>query len=306
MAIDFVRANGYEGVTAYDDAVVANYAFRGKSGVVKGVYNEFDCNTSPASIWANSKIEIQSGCGIAYGRQFYIRNGTTEEISLTLPSSGSYYYIIYAKIDCVNSIDEKVTFHAVYGTSSYPAVPSSNNLLEVPNGIAYIHLYNLLLTASGSAATINKKYEYLGVGKQYELLFDGNVESVNTSISFPEMFRPGNPLDWQKTFKYLEIEAGPSIAVIGNRKGRFPIYENKIICQGVSIVQPGESAFPGYEDGATAIENTEIVKSVSGASVLLSVGKSSVIEYKGNTVSHTIATGSTLFDARIQKIYGIY
>ena len=306
--IDFITKNGYEGVTAYDESIIGHFAVGEKNGVVKGVFNEFDCD--PSDVWTSSKIEIQSGCGIVYGRQFYIRNGTTEEVALTLPSSGSYYYIIYAKMDCVNSLDSTVTIEATYGTSDYPEFPASNNLLEIKNGIAYLPLYKLKLTASGNGTELISVIDLLWAKSGYVKLFDGvglGKRSVDMANDILAGYRTGEKNDWRNEFRYLEFEVARPSDTIRSLTGRIFLPRSKPVGKWRCIC--ADSYFSG-NNFYYLISRMEYVESVDAFFIN---SPDAADNYEGYIRVINLATGETSGyesyergDLEIKSIYGIY
>ena len=139
MAISLIRKNAAE-VTAYDDTVMFDEAILNQNGILLNVGNQM----SPYAEGVN--FNIKDGYAILYGRQFKIEG--VEQLTLTKPTSGYLYYLIYAKLDTTGS-SESISLVPVYSTSDYPSTPTSNDLIKTRAGVAYLGLFTAKVSSTG-------------------------------------------------------------------------------------------------------------------------------------------------------------
>ncbi len=156
--IELIRKNNSSGVTPYHDAVVFHSAighdYRGQSkGVVyKGIYNEFACAVSGLS------VEVRSGMGQLYGRQFVIPAGKKVTVSMTSYASG--YVTVFVTID--TSTDPETISITSSWTSTIPgreAVLVGANLYKNETGTSSMPLYTFVIT--GGDAHVARDYRHI-------------------------------------------------------------------------------------------------------------------------------------------------
>lgn len=299
--IDFIRKNTYQGVSAYDDSVIYNHVFQNHMGVLKSVYNQMACNTTAAQLWNTGKIVIESGHSVIYGRQWRIREGTTEEVTLTLPASGSRYFTVYAKMDLANGINQQVTLHSIYDASAYPDVPLSDNLIQNQNGEAKLGLYHILVNASSqSTITITPIFELLKPIKQYVLLFNGEAATVNPATDFIKPYRNGEIYDWSKEFRFLQFQIGGTSVNTKIKKGTMPIYDDVCICNWIEVYGPSQgSTGGGYAEEFIVVNKTNGVYSTG-------INVARTIAGFPETTRLVTVEHNPMSPPRFKKIYGIY
>lgn len=141
-----IRGDGRT-VNAYQDSILGDFAFSGKDGIVKNVGQACSLDTTTLN-----SVKVKSGMIVIQGRQITL-DGTD---SITLPvATGStvYWTTLYLELDLSAIADDgkagKVTLKKLEYTSSYPAVPTSDNLKVQTAGKAYIGLYRFKNTANG-------------------------------------------------------------------------------------------------------------------------------------------------------------
>lgn len=123
--ITLIRKNGYDAVTAYDDAAVFHQAigdaWEGDSrGVVyKGVYKEFALIKNDSA----KKISVQAGYGQLYGREFKLDSGKTYDVTV----AGALYVLVYVQIDITSSSE----------TGALKTISSSTNNISIGNTDIY-------------------------------------------------------------------------------------------------------------------------------------------------------------------------
>ena len=138
--IELIRKNNSSGVTPYHDAVVFHSAighdYRGRSkGVVyKGIYNEFAYALSGLS------VEVRSGMGQLYGRQFVIPAGKKVTVSASSYSTG--YITVFVTIDA-SANPETISITSSWSSSSpqIAAVLVGTNLYKNESGTSSMPLY---------------------------------------------------------------------------------------------------------------------------------------------------------------------
>lgn len=141
-----IRGDGRT-VNAYQDSILGDFAFSGKDGIIKDVGQACGLDTTTLN-----SVKIKSGMVVIQGRQITL-DGTD---TITLPvATGSmvYWTTLYLELDLSAIADDeltgKVTLKKLEYTSSYPAVPTSDNLKIQTAGKAYIGLYRFKNTANG-------------------------------------------------------------------------------------------------------------------------------------------------------------
>lgn len=141
-----IRGDGRT-VNAYQDSILGDFAFSGKDGIVKDVGQACGLDTTTLN-----SVKVKSGMVVIQGRQITL-DGTD---TITLPvATGStvYWTTLYLELDLSAIADDeltgKVTLKKLEYTSSYPAVPTSDNLKVQTAGKAYIGLYRFKNTANG-------------------------------------------------------------------------------------------------------------------------------------------------------------
>ena len=168
MAISLIRKNAAE-VTAYDDTVMFDEAILNQNGILLNVGNQM----SPYAEGVN--FNIKDGYAILYGRQFKIEG--VEQLTLTKPTSGYLYYLIYAKLDTTGS-SESISLVPVYSTSDYPSTPTSNDLIKTRAGVAYLGLFTAKVSSTGIEEV--KTIAPLIQSKKY---IDDNITKTRTDLT---------------------------------------------------------------------------------------------------------------------------
>lgn len=141
-----IRGDGRT-VNAYQDSILGDFAFSGKDGIIKNVGQACGLDTGTLNV-----AKVKSGMVVIQGRQITL-DGTD---TITLPvATGStvYWTTLYLELDLSAIADDeltgKVTLKKLEYTSSYPAVPTSDNLKVQTAGKAYLGLYRFKNTANG-------------------------------------------------------------------------------------------------------------------------------------------------------------
>ena len=141
-----IRGDGRT-VNAYQDSILGDFAFSGKDGIIKDVGQACGLDTTTLN-----SVKVKSGMVVIQGRQITL-DGTD---TITLPvATGStvYWTTLYLELDLSAIADDgkagKVTLKKLEYTSSYPAVPTSDNLKIQTAGKAYLGLYRFKNTANG-------------------------------------------------------------------------------------------------------------------------------------------------------------
>jgi hypothetical protein len=176
VALNLIRKNNGVGITAYQDAVLFHLA-KGENGVIPDVHDEFE-----ASYDGTSKIlRVESGMGIAYGRQFEIVPG--EEIQFDFSAlAGTRYIVIYVEIDLRDPTNEVASLKSSYASTAYPVIDAGDDLINVPSGIHRMVLYHVLKT--GDNATIETKFNKLQNDKiKYASFAEEATNAVNAHNS---------------------------------------------------------------------------------------------------------------------------
>lgn len=146
MAIKFIRSNKYEGVTAYQDAVLFHNS-KGANGILKNVANQLAATYSSGT----EKLTIDTGQAIAYGRQFELDEALEMDFGALGPAS---YITIYAEIDLSDPTAETVTFKSVYQDLTYPIVNAGDNLISIKEGVHKLALYHLHKEVASGTVTL--------------------------------------------------------------------------------------------------------------------------------------------------------
>jgi hypothetical protein len=154
VGVDLIRRNNREQITAYQDSVLFHYATHGDSGVIAGVGSEFELTNT-----ADGKVKISTGMGCIYGRQFEIR--LENELVFDWSALGQRYITIYAEIDLRDPTNETAQIKAQYSQSGFPTIPTGDNLISTPEGIANYEMYRVQTRQNGTAASITKQFKLL-------------------------------------------------------------------------------------------------------------------------------------------------
>lgn len=141
-----IRGDGRT-VNAYQDSILGDFAFSGKDGIVKNVGQACGLDTTTLN-----SVKVKSGMVVIQGRQITLDG--TDSISLPVATGSTVYWTtLYLELDLSAIADDgkagKVTLKKLEYTSSYPAVPTSDNLKIQTAGKAYIGLYRFKNTANG-------------------------------------------------------------------------------------------------------------------------------------------------------------
>lgn len=141
-----IRGDGRT-VNAYQDSILGDFAFSGKDGIIKDVGQACGLDTTTLN-----SVKVKSGMVVIQGRQITLDG--TDSISLPVATGSTVYWTtLYLELDLSAIADDgkagKVTLKKLEYTSSYPAVPTSDNLKIQTAGKAYIGLYRFKNTANG-------------------------------------------------------------------------------------------------------------------------------------------------------------
>ena len=141
-----IRGDGRT-VNAYQDSILGDFAFSGKDGIVKNVGQACGLDTTTLN-----SVKVKSGMVVIQGRQITLDG--TDSISLPVATGSTVYWTtLYLELDLSAIADDeltgKVTLKKLEYTSSYPAVPTSDNLKVQTAGKAYLGLYRFKNTANG-------------------------------------------------------------------------------------------------------------------------------------------------------------
>lgn len=146
MAIKFIRSNKFEGVTAYQDAVLFHNS-KGANGILKNVANQLAATYNSGT----ETLTIDTGQAIAYGRQFEVDEALEMDFGALGPVS---YITIYAEIDLSDPTAETVTFKSVYQALTYPIVNAGDNLISIKEGVYNLVLYHLHKEVASGTVTL--------------------------------------------------------------------------------------------------------------------------------------------------------
>lgn len=154
MAVNLIRKNNQENVTAYEDTVLF-HLIKGENGVLPGVGDLFALSYNLGT----QSMQINSGMGIMYGRQFEIKEG--EEVEMDWSAlSGVKYISVYVEIDLRDPTTETATFKSTYASGEYPTVSAGDNLITTTTGVARMLMFWVYRSSSGQM-TITNKYTML-------------------------------------------------------------------------------------------------------------------------------------------------
>lgn len=141
-----IRGDGRT-VNAFQDSVLGDFAFGGKSGIIKNIGQACGLDTTTLNV-----AKVKSGMVVIQGRQITLDG--TDTITLPVPTGSTVYWTtLFLKLDMsaqtTDGLTGKVTLEKLEYTASYPAVPTSDNLKTQPSGVAYLGLYRFKNTANG-------------------------------------------------------------------------------------------------------------------------------------------------------------
>lgn len=141
-----IRGDGRT-VNAYQDSIMGDFAFSGKDGIIKNIGQACELDTGTLNT-----VKVKSGMVVIQGRQISLDG--TDSISLPVATGSTVYWTtLYLELDLSAIADDeltgKVTLKKLEYTSSYPAVPTSDNLKVQTAGRAYLGLYRFKNTANG-------------------------------------------------------------------------------------------------------------------------------------------------------------
>lgn len=175
-----IRGDGRT-VNAYQDSILGDFAFSGKDGIIKDVGQACGLDTTTLN-----SVKVKSGMVVIQGRQITL-DGTD---TITLPvATGStvYWTTLYLELDLSAIADDeltgKVTLKKLEYTSSYPAVPTSDNLKVQTAGKAYLGLYRFKNTANG-VNSVEQIAETIDGNDIVDDIVDINndIKGINTDI----------------------------------------------------------------------------------------------------------------------------
>ena len=128
-----ITGNGRE-CTAYNDSINHNFSYLGRSGVIKNVGDEVSANTDTVNVFG-----LNSGLIMLQGKLIDVVGNETIAIP-EVTGSTIYYTTIYLELD-MSTIEEEtkqgtVTLKKLESTTSYPSIPTSDNLVKEKLGKA--------------------------------------------------------------------------------------------------------------------------------------------------------------------------
>lgn len=143
---NLIRGDGRT-VNAFQDSIMGDFAFGGKDGIIKDVGQACGLDTTVLN-----SVTVKSGMVVIQGRQITLDG--TDTITLPVPTGSTVYWTtLYLELDMSANTDDgltgKVTLKKLEYTSSYPAVPTSDNLKIQTAGKAYLGLYRFKNTVNG-------------------------------------------------------------------------------------------------------------------------------------------------------------
>lgn len=222
-----IRGDGRT-VNAYQDSILGDFAFSGKNGIIKNIGQACGLDTTTLN-----SVKVKSGMVVIQGRQIAL-DGTD---SITLPvATGStvYWTTLYLELDLSAIADDgftgKVTLKKLEYTSSYPAVPTSDNLKIQTAGKAYLGLYRFKNTANGvnsveqiaetidstdknkEIADINKRLDELGF-KQGSTTISG--ATLTKQAKYAILTLPGGDSEPTGTMSFTAKEEVTAVGVLG-------------------------------------------------------------------------------------------
>lgn len=141
-----IRGDGRT-VNAFQDSVLGDFAFGGKSGIIKNIGQACGLDTTTLNV-----AKVKSGMVVIQGRQITLDG--TDTITLPVPTGSTVYWTtLFLKLDMsaqtADGLTGKVTLEKLEYTASYPAVPTSDNLKIQPSGVAYLGLYRFKNSVNG-------------------------------------------------------------------------------------------------------------------------------------------------------------
>lgn len=155
MAIELVRApSETPNITSVDDFVGLRHSYGNRDGYIQNKGSELSNTVSGSTFTVNSGRFVIQGveCDIdANGVKIIISNIATKR-----------YHIIYAKISLSSMTAEILEMN---DTSSYPSVPSSDDLTFNTIGVAYLELYRFT-SQNGSISEVNKTIQKIPYTKE--------------------------------------------------------------------------------------------------------------------------------------------
>lgn len=154
MAVNLIRKNNQENVTAYEDTVLF-HLIKGENGVLPGVGDLFALSYDATT----QKMTVNSGMGMVYGRQFEIKEG--EEVEMDWSAlTGIKYISVYVEVDLRDPTNETATFKSTYAASAYPTVAPGNNLISTTTGVARMLMFWVYRSSTGQMTITNKHTTY--------------------------------------------------------------------------------------------------------------------------------------------------
>lgn len=171
MALRLVRqTSDTPNITNKDDSIMTRYAYGGYNGVVANYGNE--CNYSSLL----GVFTILEGRIIVDGWEIDIYgNGNKIDFSTV---SGVQYHAIYAEI---NIATENVIIDSTYLSNNYPTIDKGDDLTQIPNGTARLHLYNVQVQNGVITEVLAKFSKIINLREVVDNLISGKTVVGNAS-----------------------------------------------------------------------------------------------------------------------------
>lgn len=174
---NLIRGDGRT-VNAYQDSIMGDFAFGGKSGIIKNIGQACGLDTTTLNV-----AKVKSGMVVIQGRQITLDG--TDSISLPIPTGSTVYWTtLYLELDMAAVTDDgltgKVTLKKLEYTASYPAVPTSDNLKIQTAGKAYLGLYRFKNTTNGitESAAIAETIDSVDLSEQVQ----NEINDINARL----------------------------------------------------------------------------------------------------------------------------
>lgn len=191
-----IRGDGRT-VNAFQDSVLGDFAFGGKSGIIKNIGQVCGLDTTTLNV-----AKVKSGMVVIQGRQITLDG--TDTITLPVPTGSTVYWTtLFLKLDMsaqtADGLPGKVTLEKLEYTASYPAVPTSDNLKIQPSGVAYLGLYRFKNSVNGitESSAIAETIDSGDLSAQMTEAIDdinGRLDSLGFSQGAAEPTAPFSPV----------------------------------------------------------------------------------------------------------------
>ena len=193
MAVKMLRKpSETPNITNIDDIIAMRYAYGNQNGYVKGKGTELSYEINGLNFTINSGRLVIQGVEVDIDA-----NGITLEIDNV---SNLRYFIVYAKVDLGLNNVEIVATHNSLG---YPVLPTSQDLTQYTNGIAYLELYRFTTTGA-SISNVIKVVNYIEYYKdKIDKVINGDipVKTATTATSAGNVTSKINDKDISEIFE---------------------------------------------------------------------------------------------------------